>query len=250
MPYLHVTLFSAEDLPASDSILVGGKSDPYVVFKVGKTEHRSLCHKRNLNPEWSPPERYTFHVENPTTAVLSIKIFDMDFLMRDDLLGTIVLPVAKFEDSMGVSTLEYYPVSVPNAFSKQNCQSTLKLEICLKSTRDDDVEKRLHVWENQSRSFRSGWQPATTSARQQWSSHDNSLTSSEFKNVVPTAPIGMTGSGWELCIAQGDGEGWLYAKSASGPWSSSSTTLTRVRRRLWENVYRLEGSTESPISDC
>lgn len=184
------------------------------------------------------------------TAVLTIKIFDMDFLRSDDLLGTIVLPVAMFEDRMGVRTLENYPISVSNAYSKQNRQSTLKLEICLKATSDDEVEQHLHVWENQSKSFRSGWKPSTATARLQWSSFDNSITSNQFKDVVPAAPAGMTGSGWQFSITRGDDEGWLYAMSFSGSWSSSCSTLSRVRRRLWDNVYRLKNSQESRVSDC
>ncbi|GMF41228.1 unnamed protein product [Phytophthora fragariaefolia] len=248
MPYLHVTLFSAEDLPRSDSILLGGKSDPYVVFKVGSTEHRSLCHKSTLSPQWNPPECYTFHVENPTSAVLTIKIFDMEFIKRDELLGTLILPVAKFEDSMDVRHLENYRVAVSSAFSRQNRQSTLKLQLCLKATRDDDVELRQHVWENQSRFIRSGWKPTASSARQQWSAYDNSVTSTEFKNVAPIPPPEMTASGWQFCIARGDEEGWQYAINFSGPWSSNCSTFSLVRRRLWENIYRV-APKESPISD-
>ncbi|KAF4325493.1 hypothetical protein BBO99_00000302 [Phytophthora kernoviae] len=182
MPFLHVTLHSAADLPSSDFSIVGGKSDPYVIFKLGSTKHRSPCIKNNLNPVWSPPEEYVFEVPDAASAVLNVEVYDLDTLNPDDLLATLVVPVAKFADEMDVSTLENYPLSVDSEFSSQKRHSTLHLEVCLKQM--DDQEKRLFVWENESWSMGSGWKPTNTKERHQWSSYDDSATSKTFRLVV------------------------------------------------------------------
>ncbi|KAL3656754.1 hypothetical protein V7S43_018313 [Phytophthora oleae] len=59
----------------------------------------------------------------------------------------------------------------------------------------------------------------------------------------------MKGSGWRYCVGRGDGEGWMYAKSFSGPWSPDVSAFSSVRRRLWENVYKLDENLASLVSD-
>ncbi|KAK1930245.1 Synaptotagmin 2 [Phytophthora citrophthora] len=251
MPYLHVTLFSAADLPASDSILVGGKSDPYVVIKVGNTKHRSLCLKNNLNPQWNPPEQFVFPIEEVVSAVLSVKVFDMDFIKRDDLLGELVLPVAPFADKIDLWQHEKHHLSVPKEFSKQRCQPSVELEVCLKHVAEDRYEQCHYVWENQSRhrAINGNWKPCHSNDRKTWSSYDDFNTSDTFAAVIPPPPPAMKGSGWRYCVGRGDGHGWMYAKSFSGPWSPDVSTFSGVRRRLWENVYKLDEDLGSPISD-
>ncbi|KAL3656755.1 hypothetical protein V7S43_018314 [Phytophthora oleae] len=143
MPYLHVTLFSAADLPASHSILVGGKSDPYAIIKVGNTKFRSLCLKNNLNPQWNPPEQFVFPIEDVASAVLSVKVFDMGFIKRDDLFGELVLPVAKFADTIDLWQHEKHHLTVPKAFGKQHCQASVELEICLKHVAEDRLNNSI-----------------------------------------------------------------------------------------------------------
>ncbi|CEG43687.1 Ca2-dependent lipid-binding protein CLB1/vesicle protein vp115/Granuphilin A, contains C2 domain [Plasmopara halstedii] len=237
MPYLHVTLRSASDLPSGDFSFVGGKSDPYVTFSVNDTKYRSPCLKNTLDPVWDPPEHYVFPVADALSAVLSVKVYDMDTLNPDDLLGTLVVPVAKFADEMDVSTLEHYPLSLASEFTSQKRDSMLLLEICLK--RLDDQERHLYVWENESWCINSGWKSTNDSERQQWSSYDDSATSAAFSEVAPRAPANMEGSGWQYCLNRGDVEGWLYAKTFAGPWTPNKLTFSLVRRRLWENTFKL-----------
>ncbi|KAG7402032.1 hypothetical protein PHYBOEH_007246 [Phytophthora boehmeriae] len=235
MPFLHVTLHSAADLPSSD---FNGKSDPFVIFKLGSAKHRSPCIKNDLNPVWSPPEQYVFEVPDAASAVLNVEIYDLDTLNPDDLLATLVVPVAKFADEMDVSTLENYPLSVASEFSSQKRSSTLQLEVCLKQV--DDQEKRLFVWENESWSMGSGWKPPNTKERQQWSSYDDSATSKTFSEVAPCGPANMTGTGWQYCSSRGDAQGWSYARTFAGPWTPTKPSFCFARRRMWENTFRRE----------
>ncbi|GMF11776.1 unnamed protein product [Phytophthora lilii] len=241
MPFLHVTLRSAADLPSSDFSLAGGKSDPYVIFKLDGVKHRSPCLKNTLNPVWDPPERYVFPVPDAASAVLNVEVYDMDTLNPDDLLGTLVVPVAKFADEMDVSTLENYPLSVASEFKGQKRNSTLQLEMCLKPV--DDQEKRFFVWENESWSMGNGWKPTNTKERRQWSSYDDSMTSATFSEVAPRAPANMTGSGWQYCSSRGNAQGWSYAKTFAGPWTPNKPAFSFVRRRMWENTFKRDSDS-------
>ncbi|CAH0487814.1 unnamed protein product [Peronospora farinosa] len=236
MPFLHVILRSATDLPSSDSCFVGGKSDPYVIFKLNGTTHRSLCIKNELNPVWDPPEHYVFPVTDASSSVLTVEVFDMDTMNADDLLGILKVPVAKFADEMEVSTLENYPLSLESEFAGQKRNSTLLLEICLKQVDD----QRVYMWENESWSIGSGWKPTNSSDRRQWSSYDDSATSSMFIEVAPRAPANMTDAGWQYCSTRGDEQGWSYAKTFGGPWTPKKPVFSFVRRRLWENTFERE----------
>jgi len=46
---LRVHVFEARDLEKKD---VTGKSDPYVILKVGAQEFKTPVIKRDLNPQW------------------------------------------------------------------------------------------------------------------------------------------------------------------------------------------------------
>ncbi|KAI9986540.1 hypothetical protein PInf_025490 [Phytophthora infestans] len=222
MPFLHVTLRGATDLPSSDFSLVGGKSDPYVIFKLNGTKHRSPCLKNTLNPVWDPPEHYVFPVPDAASAVLNVEVYDMDTLNPDDLLGTLVVPVAKFADEMEVSTLENYPLSLASEFSSQKRNSTLLLEY---------VSRK---WTTKNAAFHQQL-GATTMVVVRRLGHVR-----YFSEVAPRAPVNMTGAGWQYCSNRGDSQGWSYAKTFAGPWTPNKPAFSFVRRRLWENTFKRE----------
>lgn len=122
---VHVTLVKAVDLPSAD---FNGKSDPYVVFKVGGTTHKSTIIPANLNPEWSPAETFSFIVEDPSPAVLDVQVFDHDRISKDDKIGSCAIALAQFADVQQSEVL-MYDLEVPGAFAKQNRKSVVMLEI-------------------------------------------------------------------------------------------------------------------------
>ncbi|KAA0704406.1 Multiple C2 and transmembrane domain-containing protein 1 [Triplophysa tibetana] len=64
----------------------GGTSDPYVKFKIGGKEvFRSKTIHKNLNPVWD--ERVCLIVDN-LQEPLYIKVFDYDFGLQDDFMGS------------------------------------------------------------------------------------------------------------------------------------------------------------------
>lgn len=241
MPKLIVTLLKANNLPASDYEMVSsGKSDPYVVFHLGQQEFRSSKQKKTVDPAWHPAERFEFDVIHVRNEVLKIEVFDEDTWNRDDLLGSIAVPVSRFEDHDDKVLTEALALDVPDNYASQNNgQASLTIEVCLKL--HDSGEHVLHIWENEKYTPLSGWHPCDTDDRMQWSTHDETRTSNSFEDVAPDVPPHHEAKGWGYSTKRGDDQGWEYASTWSGPWSASSGTLTFVRRRQWENVCEPTG---------
>uniref|UniRef100_A0A671SRE4 Multiple C2 and transmembrane domain-containing protein 1-like n=1 Tax=Sinocyclocheilus anshuiensis TaxID=1608454 RepID=A0A671SRE4_9TELE len=84
---------------------VSGTSDPYVKFKIaGKEVFRSKIIHKNLNPVWD--ERVCLIVDN-LQEPLYIKVFDYDFGLQDDFMGSAYLYLDSLE-------LQRYPQQQQN----------------------------------------------------------------------------------------------------------------------------------------
>uniref|UniRef100_K3WIG3 C2 domain-containing protein n=1 Tax=Globisporangium ultimum (strain ATCC 200006 / CBS 805.95 / DAOM BR144) TaxID=431595 RepID=K3WIG3_GLOUD len=246
---LEVTLVKALDLPAADFgfMGLGGKSDPYVTFKVDKKVEKSTTIASTLNPTWSPPEKFRFAIDRPKEKCLDIKVFDRDRLNADDLIGTAYIALAPFLETK-VSEVVAYDLEVPPEFEKQHRKSVLFLEIKLAKS-NDRVQKVLEMWENQRYHIVKKWtydiHVNGSTERRRWSSVDNSKVSSDaFEDVAPTPPSHLQAEGWTLDVSQGDENGWVYAPTFSGPWQKDPFTLAMVRRRKWVNNCTLPDNQE------
>ncbi|XP_008948133.1 PREDICTED: multiple C2 and transmembrane domain-containing protein 1-like, partial [Merops nubicus] len=92
MYQLEVTLRRGQNLAARDR---GGTSDPYVKFKLGGKEvFRSKTIHKNLNPVWE--EKACILIDNPREP-LYIKVFDYDFGLQDDFIGSAFLDLTSLE---------------------------------------------------------------------------------------------------------------------------------------------------------
>ncbi|KAK9878537.1 hypothetical protein WA026_022434 [Henosepilachna vigintioctopunctata] len=89
---LKVHLRRGQRLAAMDK---NGLSDPYVKFKVGGTLlYKSKTISRDLNPNWD--ENFTVPIEDPFVPI-HIKVFDYDWGMQDDFMGSAVLDLTTLE---------------------------------------------------------------------------------------------------------------------------------------------------------
>ncbi|NWW17995.1 MCTP1 protein, partial [Falcunculus frontatus] len=89
---LDVTLRRGQNLAARDR---GGTSDPYVKFKLGGKEvFRSKTVHKNLNPVWE--EKASILIDN-LREPLYIKVFDYDFGLQDDFIGSAFLDLTSLE---------------------------------------------------------------------------------------------------------------------------------------------------------
>lgn len=82
-----VTIMSAKDLVNADAVLggrmdvlLGGKSDPYVLIKLGEEHFKTKTIKNNLNPEFN--EEFTFHKWNRQDDIL-LDVMDKDLISKD-----------------------------------------------------------------------------------------------------------------------------------------------------------------------
>nr|XP_005008069.1 multiple C2 and transmembrane domain-containing protein 1 isoform X4 [Cavia porcellus] len=92
MYQLDITLKRGQSLAARDR---GGTSDPYVKFKIGRKEvFRSKIIHKNLNPVW---EEKTCVLVEHLREPLYIKVFDYDFGLQDDFMGSAFLDLTQLD---------------------------------------------------------------------------------------------------------------------------------------------------------
>lgn len=89
---LRINLISGHDLVPMDK---NGTSDPYVKFKLGgRLLYKSRTVHRDLNPVWQ--EQFTVPIEDPFQPI-HIKVFDYDWGLQDDFMGSAKLEMAQLE---------------------------------------------------------------------------------------------------------------------------------------------------------
>ncbi|KAJ8262996.1 hypothetical protein COCON_G00154530 [Conger conger] len=92
MYQLDIVLKRGNNLAIRDR---GGTSDPYVKFKIsGKEVFRSRTISKNLNPVWE--ESVSLLVDN-LREPLYVKVFDYDFGLQDDFMGSAYLYLESLE---------------------------------------------------------------------------------------------------------------------------------------------------------
>ncbi|KAG5841078.1 hypothetical protein ANANG_G00195780 [Anguilla anguilla] len=92
MYQLDIVLKRGNNLAIRDR---GGTSDPYVKFKIaGKEVFRSRTINKNLNPVWE--ESVSLLVDN-LQEPLYVKVFDYDFGLQDDFMGSAYLYLESLE---------------------------------------------------------------------------------------------------------------------------------------------------------
>eukprot|EP01115_Flamella_aegyptia_P005472 TRINITY_DN22_c1_g1_i3.p1 TRINITY_DN22_c1_g1~~TRINITY_DN22_c1_g1_i3.p1 ORF type:complete len:351 (+),score=103.71 TRINITY_DN22_c1_g1_i3:22-1074(+) len=118
---LHCRVLSAENLIAADFM---GKSDPYVVIKVGYVQVKSSCKKKTLNPTWNEDLEmgiYDKHLQKD----VRIEVFDKD-TVSDDSLGTAKIPF---------SSIPYdYPKELSVSLKNRKKKGILKISLWLTNT--------------------------------------------------------------------------------------------------------------------
>uniref|UniRef100_A0A8C9XCU9 Multiple C2 and transmembrane domain containing 1 n=1 Tax=Sander lucioperca TaxID=283035 RepID=A0A8C9XCU9_SANLU len=128
-----------------------GTSDPYVKFKVaGKEVFRSKTIHKNLNPVWD--ERVSLLVETLKDP-LYVKVFDYDFGLQDDFMGSAYLHLESLEHQRTLDvTLDLKDPQYP-----ENNLGSLELAVTLspkegdvrdayQSMRLSDVHRKAQLW--------------------------------------------------------------------------------------------------------
>ncbi|XP_029920781.1 multiple C2 and transmembrane domain-containing protein 1 isoform X2 [Myripristis murdjan] len=121
----------------------GGSSDPYVKFKLGGKEvFRSKTIHKNLNPVWD--EKTTLLVDS-LREPLYVKVFDYDFGLQDDFMGSAYLYLESLEQQRTI------PVTLELKDSHYPDQDLGSLELAVTLTpKDSPVEERRDSTQQQS----------------------------------------------------------------------------------------------------
>uniref|UniRef100_A0A8C1WJH0 Multiple C2 domains, transmembrane 1a n=1 Tax=Cyprinus carpio TaxID=7962 RepID=A0A8C1WJH0_CYPCA len=148
MYQLDIVLKKGNNLAIRDR---GGTSDPYVKFKVaGKEVFRSKTIHKNLNPVWD--EKVSLLVES-LREPLYMKVFDYDFGLQDDFMGSAYLYLESLEHQRTLDvTLDLKDPHYPN-----HDLGSLELAVTLipkegdfrethQSLRLSDVHRKAQLW--------------------------------------------------------------------------------------------------------
>jgi len=84
---LHIIVLSASGLMNKDTGMFGDLSDPFVVVKVGKQEHKTPVIKDSLNPVWDKGNQFTFKV-GQNGGTLEFEVFNSNKLFAHNSLGS------------------------------------------------------------------------------------------------------------------------------------------------------------------
>ncbi|KAJ8006138.1 hypothetical protein DPEC_G00125130 [Dallia pectoralis] len=135
MYQLDIVLKRGNNLAIRDR---GGTSDPYVKFKIsGKEVFRSRTINKNLNPVWD--ERVSLLVDS-LREPLYVKVFDYDFGLQDDFMGSAYLYLESLEHQRTLDvTLDLEDPQHP-----KHDLGTLELGVTLSPKEGDFKEAQQH----------------------------------------------------------------------------------------------------------
>lgn len=137
---VRVVLFKCSDLLAADLDVVGGKSDPYVVFSLGDATKKSSIITNTLNPQWSPPEKFEFEVADWESEFIVVHVYDYDRFSRDDLIGSAVIPLALYTGDRHCEMYSY-PLVLPDDLGGPGSpHSDIFLQVSLTTKDGEPVE--------------------------------------------------------------------------------------------------------------
>lgn len=111
---LHVKVIEARNVPAAD---LNGKSDPYVLLSTEKTKspyQKTKVLKKTLSPKWD--EEFTIKI-NFVSDVLSVTLYDEDFLNKDDKLGSFDLRIHDL--NIGIVEDRWYKMNKPKRVKEE-----------------------------------------------------------------------------------------------------------------------------------
>ncbi|KAL3700745.1 hypothetical protein R1sor_018767 [Riccia sorocarpa] len=122
---LSVTVVKAHHLKNKDLL---GKSDPYVMLRVGDSTRQTKTIMNNLNPEWN--ETLNIPVDDPDTESLDITVYDWDKVGSHDKLGIQVIQLKDLvPEQQQTFSLNLVKNLDPNDSSNQKNRGQITLEL-------------------------------------------------------------------------------------------------------------------------
>ncbi|KAM9338540.1 multiple C2 and transmembrane domain-containing protein 1 [Symphorus nematophorus] len=218
---LEIELKRGHNLAVRDR---GGSSDPYVKFKLaGKEVFRSKTIHKNLNPVWD--EKTTLIIDC-LSEPLYIKVFDYDFGLQDDFMGSAYLYLESLEQQRTIPvTLVLKDPHLPD-----QDLGTLELAVTL-TPKDSPLEERR---DSTTMLLRRSWKRST---KQQQSMRLSELhrKAQLWRGIVSIALI----EGRNLIPMDPNGLSDPYVKFRLGPQKYRSKTVPKTLSPQWREQFDL-----------
>ncbi|XP_050928692.1 multiple C2 and transmembrane domain-containing protein 1 isoform X2 [Lates calcarifer] len=185
---LEIELKRGNNLAVRDR---GGSSDPYVKFKLGGKEvFRSKTIHKNLNPVW---EEKTTLIVDTLSEPLYVKVFDYDFGLHDDFMGSAYLYLESLEQQRMI------PVTLVLKDPQHPDQDLGSLELAVTLTpKDSPIEERR---DSTTMLLRRSWKRSTKQQSVRLSELHRksqlwrgivSIALIEGRNLIPMDPNGLS----------------------------------------------------------
>ncbi|XP_028319184.1 multiple C2 and transmembrane domain-containing protein 1 isoform X2 [Gouania willdenowi] len=201
----------------------GGSSDPYVKFKLGGREvFRSKTIHKNLNPVWD--EKTTLVVDS-LSEPLYVKVFDYDFGLQDDFMGSAFLYLESLEQQR---TIPVTLILKDPHYPDQDL-GALELSITLTPKQSPLEERR----DSMTMLLRRSWKRSTKQQSIRLSELHRksqlwrgivSIALIEGRNLIPMDPNGLSDP---------------YVKFRLGPQKYRSKTVTKTLSPQWREQFDL-----------
>uniref|UniRef100_A0A8C4NZJ4 Multiple C2 domains, transmembrane 1b n=1 Tax=Dicentrarchus labrax TaxID=13489 RepID=A0A8C4NZJ4_DICLA len=214
---LEIELKRGNNLAVRDR---GGSSDPYVKFKLaGKEVFRSKTIHKNLNPVW---EEKTTLVVDCLSEPLYVKVFDYDFGLQDDFMGSAYLYLESLEQQRMI------PVTLALKDPHHPDQDLGTLELAVNLTpKDSPVEERRDSTVRMSADYSSQFSSVRLSELHRKSQLWRGIVSIaliEGRNLIPMDPNGLSDP---------------YVKFRLGPQKYRSKTVPKTLNPQWREQFDL-----------
>ncbi|XP_035524483.1 multiple C2 and transmembrane domain-containing protein 1 isoform X2 [Morone saxatilis] len=205
---LEIELKRGNNLAVRDR---GGSSDPYVKFKLaGKEVFRSKTIHKNLNPVW---EEKTTLVVDCLSEPLYVKVFDYDFGLQDDFMGSAYLYLESLEQQRMIPVT----LALKDPHHPDQDLGTLELAVTL-TPKDSPVEERRDSTQQQSVRL------SELHRKSQLWRGIVSIALIEGRNLIPMDPNGLSDP---------------YVKFRLGPQKYRSKTVPKTLNPQWREQFDL-----------
>uniref|UniRef100_A0A8C2JPQ3 Multiple C2 domains, transmembrane 1b n=1 Tax=Cyprinus carpio TaxID=7962 RepID=A0A8C2JPQ3_CYPCA len=216
MYQLDIVLKKGNSLAIRDR---GGTSDPYVKFKIaGKEVFRSKIIHKNLNPVWD--ERVCLIVDN-LQEPLYIKVFDYDFGLQDDFMGSAYL----YLDSLELQRSLDVQLDLQDPHCPDQDLGSLELVVTLfpRSTEDRETMLLRRSWKSCSKQQQNLRLSDLYRKSQLWRGIV-SIRLIEGRNLIPMDQNGLSDP---------------YVKFKLGPQKYKSKTIPKTLNPQWREQFDL-----------
>ncbi|XP_075693269.1 multiple C2 and transmembrane domain-containing protein 1 isoform X1 [Rhinoderma darwinii] len=228
MYQLDVILKRGSNLAARDR---GGTSDPYVKFKIGGKEvFRSKTIHKNLNPVWE--EKVSLLLEN-LKEPLYVKVFDYDFGLQDDFMGSAFLDLTTLE----LQSAKDVALNLKDPQHPEHVLGTIYLSIvlCQKDNVCMDMPLSMLKSSEPNLIIKKNWKRSSKFQTQSLRISDLHRKSHLWRGVVSITLI----EGQDLKAMDANGLSDPYVKFRLGHQKYKSKTLPKTLNPQWREQFNM-----------